>query len=136
MNRNKLYILLAATCTMGYIWLAVSYHGSMANIQLPEICFFKHLTNIPCPSCGTTRSVLFILNGDILKGIEFNPFGLIIILILAISPLWILYDMLWQKSTLFISYCRIEYVLKQKWAVIPAITLVLANWIWNIYKGF
>jgi hypothetical protein len=32
-------------------------------------------------------------------------------------------------------YNQTELVLKRKWIAIPAILLVLLNWIWNIAKG-
>jgi len=96
---------------------------------------FKRVTGVPCPSCGTTRSVLSILKGDVLEGILWNPFGIIIIFILFIFPVWIISDVLGRKDTLFNVYNQTELFLKRKWIAIPAILLVLVNWIWNIVKG-
>jgi len=64
-----------------------------------------------------------------------NPFGLILVTVLVASPLWIIYDLSMKRSTLFKLYISAEQVLNRKWIAIPAILLVLVNWIWNIYKG-
>jgi len=135
MSRNKLYALLSAACATGYIWLTISYFHGASNHNDPGVCIFKHVTNIPCPSCGSTRSVLSFLNGDFSGAITLNPFGLVLMTILVISPIWILYDLLKQKASLFRFYYSAELFLKRKWIAIPAVLIVLANWIWNIQKG-
>ena len=135
MNRNKLYVILSTACAAGYIWLLVNYSKVIVHSGEPGICLFKRITTIPCPSCGSTRSVLSILNGDIWGAIYWNPFGLIIMSILLVTPGWIIFDLLLKKDTLFRFYNRTELFLKRKWIAIPAILLVILNWIWNIYKG-
>jgi hypothetical protein len=135
MGRNKLYAILSTACAAGYIWLILTYYRAFSLALEPGVCLFKRVTGVPCPSCGTTRSVLSILKGDILEGILWNPFGIIIIFILFIFPVWIISDVLSRKDSLFNIYNQAELVLKRKWIAIPAILLVLLNWIWNIVKG-
>jgi hypothetical protein len=36
-------------------------------------CVFKGLTGIPCPTCGSTRSVVHLSHGDILSAFTMNP---------------------------------------------------------------
>jgi hypothetical protein len=36
-------------------------------------CVFKGLTGLPCPACGSTRSVVHIAHGDILSALAMNP---------------------------------------------------------------
>jgi hypothetical protein len=36
-------------------------------------CVFKGLTGIPCPTCGSTRSVVHLAHGDILSALAMNP---------------------------------------------------------------
>ncbi len=43
-----------------------------------SICFFHTLTNLPCPGCGLTRSFVWLLHGDVLRSVMFNPFGVAI----------------------------------------------------------
>jgi len=135
MSRNKLYILLLTACAAGYIWLAVIYHQRTTNSLEPGVCLFKRLTNIPCPSCGSTRSVLSLMNGDIQSALIWNPFGIILMAILIVSPFWILYDVESRKKTLLNAYIKSELILKRKWIALPAILIVMLNWIWNISKG-
>lgn len=135
MTRNKLYVFMSAACAAGYIWLIINYHRSVSNSMETGVCLFKKLTGIPCPSCGSTRSVLSILNGDFAGALLWNPFGIIIMSILVLAPIWIIYDILLRKDSLFRFYNRTELILKQKRVAIPLILLVILNWIWNIYKG-
>lgn len=135
MQRNKLYVLLSTACAAGYIWLAITYHQGVTNYIEPGICIFKRLTNIPCPSCGSTRSVISLMTGDIQKALFWNPFGIILMIILIVSPFWIFYDVVNRKKTLLNTYIKTELILKRKWIAIPAILIVMLNWIWNISKG-
>jgi hypothetical protein len=36
-------------------------------------CVFKGLIGIPCPTCGSTRSVVHLAHGDILSALAMNP---------------------------------------------------------------
>lgn len=135
MGRNKLYVLVSAACLAGYIWLAVNYHRQVIKSIEPGVCLFKRITNIPCPSCGSTRSVLSLLKGDILGALYWNPFGILIMTVLTVAPFWIIYDLISRNSTFLNVYLKGELLLKRKWIALPAILLVLCNWIWNISKG-
>ena len=135
MSRNKLYVFLSSACAAGYIWLILTYNRDISNSVEPGVCLFKRLTTIPCPSCGTTRSVLSILHGDFAGALYWNPFGLILALALIITPFWLSYDLAGHNDTLSRAYNHTEKILKQKWIALPLIGLVILNWIWNIYKG-
>lgn len=135
MSRNKLYVILSTACATGYIWLLINYNKVVIHSGEPEVCLFKRITSFPCPSCGSTRSVLSILKGDLSGGVLWNPFGLIIMAILIVAPIWMIADLLLKQDSLYRFYHRTELFLKRKWIAIPAILLVLLNWIWNIYKG-
>ena len=135
MSRNRLYILLLAACFTGYFWLAISFYNNLSHRVEFGICFFKHVTNIPCPSCGSTRSILAFLNGNFLDALYWNPIGLLLIVIMVASPILIVYDFLRRKATFYNLYKKTEIQLQRKWVAIPSIMLVLVNWVWNIYKG-
>ena len=135
MSRNKLYTLLSAACAAGYIWLMLTFYRNVYDPSDFGVCLFKHVTGIPCPSCGSTRSAISLLKGDFAGAIFWNPFGILILFILIVSPVWIIYDLIGRKETLFNFYIRSELFIKRKWIAIPAILLVLINWIWNITKN-
>jgi len=136
LNRNKLYILLAVSCVTGYAWLfsgnTVFVESNFGNLS---VCLMKHVTGIPCPSCGSSRSILSLLDGNMVDALYWNPLGIVILLIMIIVPNWIFYDCIIRKDTLFNFYKKAESFLQQQKVAIPAILLLLVNWIWNIHKG-
>ena len=135
LSSNRLYVMLIFACLAGYVWLYLNL-----SIQLTESankfggCMIKHITNIPCPSCGSTRSVLSLYNGKYLQALYWNPFGFIIAFIMVVTPVWMAYDYFAKKTSLFNFYNKTEAVINQKKIIIPLIILVLMNWFWNIYK--
>ncbi len=134
MTRKKLYTLLAVACLGGYIYVG----NTIFNVHNPDgfgVCIIKEATGFPCPSCGSTRSVLAILDGHFLEAVYWNPIGVVLSLILTITPFWLLFDVIKHQDSLLKFYTKIENLLRQKAVAIPAIALVLANWIWNYYKG-
>lgn len=163
-DRTRFYGLIIALCTAGYIWLFLgmqsdgfslagrggspvadlvapgeSHHSSpapKARKELPGVCLFKHATTIPCPSCGSTRSVLHILHGDLRGGLYWNPLGFILLVGLIVAPVWIAHDLLRRKNSLLVSFRRMEIWLRKWWIALPAVILVLGNWVWNLVKGF
>ena len=99
------------------------------------MCLIKHITNIPCPSCGSTRSIVSLTNGNFIEALLINPMGLIVAVIMSLAPLWILIDIATRRKILFEFYRKIETYLKRPQYSIPLILLVIINWIWNITKG-
>jgi len=133
---NKLYRILSIACLAGYIWLYfnLSTFYSKTTSQI-GVCLFKRITSIPCPACGTTRSVLSIIQGNLLEAFYWNPFGFLLLTVLIITPIWVVIDAINKKDSLLIFYVAVEKKLQQKLVVIPAIALILINWFWNIHKG-
>lgn len=136
LGRNKLYSILLVACVAGYLWLLYSVSTSQSgSSDVNEVCLIKHVTNIPCPSCGSTRSVLSLLDGNLVEAITINPFGIIIALIMVILPPWILFDFAAKRKTFFEFYGHAEVFLRSRNIAIPLLILVLVNWAWNITKG-
>lgn len=134
MRRNTLYRLLGASCVVGYGWLYYEMKLAAATSSI-GVCLVKHVTAIPCPSCGTTRSVVAMLQGDWGQALLLNPFGYLIAAILLLAPVWILFDLFSKRATLFQAYQYLERVVRKPFYAVPLVMLVLANWIWNIMKG-
>lgn len=135
MKRNKLYSLLFIACLTGYIWLIYSITSYKADIKTVEVCLIKQLTNVPCPSCGSTRSIISLTKGNFVDAIHLNPLGYIVALIMLIAPVWIITDMILVNDSLFRYYNKIENHLKRPKYSIPLILLIVINWIWNITKS-
>ncbi|MEJ5963335.1 DUF2752 domain-containing protein [Pedobacter immunditicola] len=135
LNRNKLYSILFIACIVGYIWLYFNFSNENAEDKQIEVCLIKHFTNIPCPSCGTTRSIISFTDGDFLQSLTLNPMGVVVAIIMLFSPLWIIADTITRRKTLFDFYRKTETFLKRPQYAIPLVLLVIINWIWNITKG-
>ena len=135
LDRNKLYLILFIACLAGYIWLYFSITKNITENNSAEVCLIKHVTNIPCPSCGSTRSVISFTKGDFIVALNINQIGYLVAIIMLIAPIWILADNVRNTKTLFDFYQKIETYLKRPKIAIPLILLVIINWIWNITKG-
>ena len=135
LDRNKLYSVLFIACLAGYVWLYFSVTKNITEKKLVEVCIIKHATNIPCPSCGSTRSVISLTKGDFIGALKFNPIGYLVAIIMLIAPIWIIADTIKGTKTLFNFYIKTETYLKRPKIAISLILLVIINWIWNITKG-
>lgn len=133
MQKNKLYIFLLIACFVGYCWLLFSINYEQQNNI--SVCFVKNVTGIPCPSCGSTRAVSQLIQGSFFKSVYTNPFGIIILAIMIIVPVWILVDILIKKDSFYQFYKKSETIIRKKPIAITLIILVLLNWYWNIKKG-
>ena len=134
LNRNKLYLILLVACWSGYIWLYYSLSNNYSENKSYEVCLIKYTTNIPCPSCGSTRSIISLTKGNFIEALSINPMGLIVAAVMLLSPIWIIADTLNKRNTLFDFYKKTEANLKRPQFSIPLIFLVIINWIWNITK--
>jgi len=135
LDRNKLYSILLIACVAGYIWLYYSIASNVTENKSVEVCLIKHTTNIPCPSCGSTRSIISLTKGNFVEAFDLNPIGYIVALIMLIAPFWIIMDIILRNNSLFVCYQKIESHLKKPKYAIPLILLVIINWVWNITKG-
>ena len=132
MTRNKLYSLILIACLAGFIYLFCTIHNLKSETF--RVCIIKNVTGYPCPSCGTTRAVSFLLEGKIIESVLINPFGIIVAIMMTLFPLWILKDIILKKDSFFRWYKKTEATIRKPWLAVILIILVLLNWIWNIYK--
>lgn len=65
-----------------------------------RICLLYNIFNIPCPGCGLTRSMICLLNGNILMSIRYNIITIPLILTYIIFSVWYIFDMIKIKNTL------------------------------------
>ncbi len=135
MSRSKLYAIILTACSAGYVWLYYSLAGKAAGSKGMEVCLVKHATGVPCPSCGATRAVLSITEGDFLAAFHFNPIGYLVAGIMLIAPTWIIIDLLTKQRTFLNTYQRMELHIKRPLYAATLIFLVVINWIWTITKG-
>lgn len=136
LGKKKLYAILSVASLAGYAWLSYGLiNYQQGNDHTVGVCIIKSVTNIPCPSCGSTRAIIKLLQGNLLESFNTNPFGIIILTIMLVLPIWLVFDIVTKKQTLFNFYFRMESYLKKPVIAVPLIALVIINWIWNITKG-
>lgn len=132
-GRNKIYTILFLACLGGFTWILL-FANHLASTDA-SVCIVKNVTGLPCPSCGSTRSVLSLFHGDLAGAFYWNPLGYIITITMIAAPLWILLDIIRKQDSLHRFYCNLESFMRKKSVFIPFILLVAANWLWNIMKG-
>ncbi|MFM6914112.1 MAG: DUF2752 domain-containing protein [Aquirufa sp.] len=118
MSRNKLYftILIASSAGFLYLWTGFAFS-----------CFFKTITGIPCPACGTTRFIL----GDFSQG---NPLGIIVGSAMLL-PIGVIFELFTGGDRVFRMYLWVEKQCRRPMVAVFLIGLVVLNWIWTISKG-
>ena len=133
--KKHIHFLLLLSCFAGYVWLHMSYTFFSYENSTTSICFFKNLTHLPCPSCGTTRAIILLLKGNFIGSMEMNPLGLIIFCVMAAIPIIVLYDLIKKENFIFNFYQKINMLFSQKKIAIPFFTFIIINWVWNLYKN-
>jgi hypothetical protein len=131
---RQLYWGLLIIGFFGYLWLGWSVISMESEKEVPLGCLFKFVYGFPCPSCGTTRSILQFVSGDIFGSLTTNPLGLISMVALLVVPFWAILDVTLGKRGLIRFYRAAEIWIRTPLVGIPIILLVLVNWIWNIAK--
>lgn len=92
-------------------------------------CFFKKLTGLPCPGCGTQRMLHQLFHGNFLAAAKLNLFSLLAIPYIAVGFL--------VEYTPFGHWFQNKYPgLRKNLFGLPAarvaFVIVVAYWIWRI----
>lgn len=87
-------------------------------------CQFKVFTGFPCPTCGTTRSLVHLAKGDLPGSLFMNP---AVALGMIAAILWLFYNtiiVLFDTSRFTLSFTRAE----SNTVRAAALALLLLNW--------
>ena len=131
---KKLYLIFAGLLFLGYSWLGFNIINATSSNSF-TLCPIKNITGYACPSCGTTRSIMAIFEGEFYEAFLINPLGFFAIIVLLSGPIWVLLDMTRKKASLSSFYRNAEQRIKTKPLFILFTLAIAANWVWNIYKG-
>ncbi|HEY1044865.1 MAG TPA: DUF2752 domain-containing protein [Bacteroidia bacterium] len=136
MDSRKVYAVVVTLCLLAYTWTTYAfYHREPVSIGHFGACHIKNLTGLACPSCGTTRSVVKILDGQFAEALYINPLGYVtFIIFLLILPMLLLIDLVIKKTHLLNFLNRSTHLIKDYRMAVPLIVLMTANWIWNLTK--
>ncbi|YAG12927.1 DUF2752 domain-containing protein [Nostoc sp. DSM 114161] len=94
------------------------------------VCPIRHLTGIPCPTCGMTRSFMAIAQGNLAQAVAENLFGPILFVSFGIVAVHITVELL-TKRRIIAFYC---HLLKQRKLQIIGLFIVLTYYIIRLYK--
>lgn len=101
-------------------------------MRIPDIpCLFKQLTGIPCPGCGTIRSLNLLLEGKVVESMKMNPLGVMLSLLAVVCFVWYVVDLYRGSRSLYKAF----HTRWPNYTIVIASALTIANWAWNIYKG-
>lgn len=131
---SRFYLYFSLLFFSGVAWLLFNIFRPINFFLDRELCVLKNTVGIPCPSCGTTRSVMAILNGTFTEALYFNPLGFPVLGALLIVPCWILVDLITSQQTLYGFITKTESRINNKKVAYVLALLVVLNWLWNIYK--
>jgi hypothetical protein len=85
MKKTRLYKIITVLIPISAIFLFIIRQQLIAlSTHFPK-CVFYSLYHLYCPSCGNTRSVIALLNGDLLASLRYNIVILIMILLAALG---------------------------------------------------
>jgi hypothetical protein len=57
---------------------------------IPHFCLFEKFLQIHCPLCGTTNSIKYLLNGEMIKSMELSLVGIPFIIYLILYQIFLL----------------------------------------------
>lgn len=91
-NAGLVFLLLSGVFAASVLLpLPRGAQGQIRN--LPSFCLFYHLTGLPCPGCGLTRSFVCLSHGHLGESLHWHPLGPAIFLLLFL--LWLRCGLYW-----------------------------------------
>lgn len=97
-NRKVFRFVFAFIRVISYLLIIYMIYSLLKN-NTRFVCSWNEKFGITCPSCGATRATLYIVKGDILKAVAYNP--IYTALIFPIIFIFILDDILYLILRMF-----------------------------------
>ncbi len=72
-----------------FIFFLLSYFLILSKLKFK--CLFKHLLNIYCPGCGTTRMINSIFKFELYQAFRYNPLFFILFIIFIPYTIYIIF---------------------------------------------
>src|SRR5262245_14460797 len=132
-GRSKYVLFLIALIAGAGLTVAHrSGHGILAD---HSPCLFRNITTLPCPSCGTTRAMVMLIDGNIAGAAITNPLAILALGLLIVGAFSALRDAITGSRDFPQLWVAAEKILRRKSVFLPLTGLLLVNWCWNIIKG-
>lgn len=108
--------------------LALAAGRFLPICDLAPSCVFKTLTGLPCPSCGSTRSVAYLAHGHFLSAFSMNP-------LVTAGFVAAVLALVYCAATLVFDLRRIRVFFSEREKAvfrIVAVVIVLLNWFYLV----
>lgn len=109
------------------LWLALGAATLLASAhtgRAVRLCLVKHLTGVPCPTCGFTRGAFSLLHGHPIQAWLYNP---LLFTFLGLVGLVLLVRLAWGRTPVVHLSAR-----QGKTVWMAAALLFAANWFYVI----
>jgi len=60
----------------------------LGPLPLPEVCTFRNLTDLPCPGCGLTRSMVAGVHGQLRTSFIYHRLGIVTLFYLFLQMIY------------------------------------------------
>jgi len=97
-------------------------------LSIAPSCAFKGITGIPCPTCGTTRAVVYLSRGDIAAAFTMNPLAALGLMAAVPSLFYSVIALIFNLPRMSLVLNRRERIATQTTAVV----LLLVQWVYLI----
>ena len=88
-------------------------------------CVFARVLHTPCPGCGSTRSALALLHGDLEGTLRYNPLGPVMALLIGVLAAQAIVSVLVHGDFRDTGEGRLGFVVKRAIVGVAALELVL-----------
>lgn len=98
-------------------------------LALAPQCAFQKLTGFPCPTCGSTRSIVYLARADFLSAFSMNP-------LITAGFVAAILALLYCAATLVFDLRRIRLSLSEREKAlfrVVAVVIVLLNWFYLVF---
>lgn len=93
-NAGAAFLLLSGVFAASILLPLPSPSGQITH--LPSVCLFYHLTGLPCPGCGLTRSFVCLGHGHFRESLHWHPLGFVIYAVFLL--LWLRCGIFWLRG--------------------------------------
>ena len=109
-NNKFLKLILIQIIILIVLMLTILFIKSTL-IHLVPNCYWQENYGIICPSCGSTRCVINLINGNFKVSFFYNPFLFILIIYLFLLDLIYIINTIWNKKYLESFYPKWYYII-------------------------
>ena len=97
-NNSKIKFIKVLSLILFGIFIILLLMKKFSSVT-GSVCLIRGITGVPCPSCGVSRAITEVINGNIIKAFKFHPlFWLPFVLLL----LFLIFKRKYFKFTLLI----------------------------------